>query len=177
MTCTRVIFHLIHFLAWWRYDIILELMKLPINSSCFWKNLLVNKIKLCLQIFVSCLCFCKNELKIKVKQIFWQPVTNNLLKIDLLNMFPKKLQSSIVRCAFITYVTVAKSRIEHEKFISIYFANKKSNLLISKFPKSWYIPGAKQVESSILLTFDGAADVSRLFLFVLDQLQHRSFLK
>ena len=51
-------------------------------------------------------------------------------------MFPKKLQSSIVRCAFITYVTVAKSRIEHEKFISIYFANKKSNLLISKFPKS-----------------------------------------
>ena len=61
-------------------------------------------------------------------------MTNNLLKIDLLNMFPKKLQSSIVGCAFISYVTVAKSRIEHEKFISISLGNKKSNLLISKFP-------------------------------------------
>ena len=78
---------------------------------------------------------------------------------------------------FIALVTVTKGKIAHAKFLCISLVNRKLNSLISMFSQSWYMRGMKRVKKDILLTFDGAANVSRTFLSALGQLQHRSFLK
>lgn len=69
------------------------------------------------------------------------------------------------RHVIIARVTIAKSKIACAKFVDFDVSQLR------------YMPGMKQVAESILVTFHGAAYVSRTFISFLGQLQHRPFLK